>query len=140
MPLPLKKETKTMKKDDKTPNSPSGTLVEHPQLKRAKAFALFLARCHAHNHGKPMPDPAIIAPAVFTKMAPPMSRKQQRKKLIAALENAGFQVSSERPKSSGHHKPLHQPMTTQVHISTVIEEDILVGLMNPLIKPGGTSD
>jgi hypothetical protein len=96
MPLPLKKETKTMKKDDKNPNSPSGTVVEHPQLKRAKAFALFLARCHAHNHGKPMPDPASIGPAVFTSLTPEMSRKQQREKLIAALESAGFQVSSER--------------------------------------------
>jgi hypothetical protein len=74
MPLSLKKETKTMKKDDKNPNSPSGTLVEHPHLKRAKAFALFLARCHAHNHGKPMPDPASIGPAIFTSLSPAMNR------------------------------------------------------------------
>jgi hypothetical protein len=87
-----------------------------------------------------MPDPASIGPAVFTSLTPEMSREQQSEKLIAALENAGFQVSSERPKSSGHHKPLHQPMTTQEHINTVVEEDVLDGLMSPLIKPGGKSD
>ena len=84
------------KKDDNKPTTVSENVVEHPQLTRDRAFALYKARCYAHNHGLPMPDPASIGPAVFTKIEPGMSREQQREKLIAALESAGFQVSSER--------------------------------------------
>jgi hypothetical protein len=63
MPPPLKKETKTMKKDDKFLKPLFENVVEHHQLIRNRAFAFYLARCHAHNHGEPMPDPASIGPA-----------------------------------------------------------------------------
>jgi hypothetical protein len=29
-------------------------VIDHPELKRAKAFALYLARCHARNNGLPL--------------------------------------------------------------------------------------
>ena len=78
--------------EDSKPNLKSGNVVEHPQLTRDRAFALYLARRHAHQHGKPMPDPASIGPAVFTKIDPKMSRDQQRENLIAALERMGITV------------------------------------------------
>ena len=68
------------------------TVVEHPKLKRDRAFALFLARSHARNHGKPPPDPATIGPAVFTRFTPVMSREQIRENLIAAIDRTGVKV------------------------------------------------
>jgi hypothetical protein len=81
-----------MKNSDKEPNPNSENVVEHPKLTRDRAFALYKARCYAHNHGLPMPDPASIGPAVFTKIDPKMSRDQQRENLIAALERMGITV------------------------------------------------
>ena len=60
---------------DKPSNLPHETVVEHPKLKRDRAFALFLARNHARQHGKPPPNPATIGPAVFTKLTPEMSEE-----------------------------------------------------------------
>ncbi len=85
-----------MNKDDRTPNSPNGTVVEHPQLKRDRAFALYLARCHAHNHGKPLPDPATIGTAVMTRLTPEMSHDQKVEKLVAALERRGIKVNRDK--------------------------------------------
>ena len=82
-----------MNDKDKSTNAPGETVIEHPQLKRDRAFALFLARNHARNHGKPMPDPATIGPAVFTKLTPEMSREQMVENVIAALERRGITVS-----------------------------------------------
>ena len=73
-------------------NHSDDTVVEHPQLKRDRALALFLARNHARNHGKPLPDPATIGPAVFTKMTPEMSREQMHENLVAAIERMGITV------------------------------------------------
>jgi hypothetical protein len=81
-----------MNDKDKTPNVSHDTVVEHPQLKRDRALALFLARSHARNHGKPLPDPATIGPAVFTKIKPEMTRDEIRKNLYAALERNGITV------------------------------------------------
>ena len=81
-----------MNDKDKTPNAQHEAVVEHPQLKRDRAFALFLARSHARNHGKPPPDPATIGPAVFTKLTPEMSREQMREKLVATVERCGIKV------------------------------------------------
>ena len=81
-----------MNNKDKLSNMSHDTVVEHPQLKRDRAFALFLARNHARQHGKPLPDPADIGPAVFTKLSPEMSREQMRENLIAALERSGVKV------------------------------------------------
>ena len=81
-----------MNNRDKSPNDHDETVVEHPKLKRDRAFALFLARSHARNHGKPPPDPATIGPAVFTKLTPEMSREQMRENLIAAIERSGINV------------------------------------------------
>ena len=81
-----------MKKEDNKPTTASANVVEHPKLTRDRAFALYLARCHASQHGKPMPDPASIGPAVFTKIDPKMSRDQQRENLIAAMERMGITV------------------------------------------------
>ena len=81
-----------MNDKDKSSSVSHDTVVEHPQLKRDRAFALFLARSHARNHGKPLPDPANIGPAVFTKLSPEMSREQMRENFIAALERSGVKV------------------------------------------------
>jgi hypothetical protein len=81
-----------MNDKDKSPNVSHETVVEHPKLKRDRAFALFLARSHARNHGKPPPDPATIGPAVFTKLTPGMSREQKVENLIAAIERSGVKV------------------------------------------------
>ena len=94
-----------MNNKDKTPNASSGTVVEHPQLKRDRAFALFLARSHARNHGKPLPDPATIGPAVFTRLTPEMSHEQMHENLIVALERMGIKVKrvNETPKEEKSH-------------------------------------
>ena len=73
-------------------NHSDDTVVEHPRLKRDRALALFLARSHARNHGKPLPDPASIGPAVFTKLTPEMSEEQMVENLIAAIERMGITV------------------------------------------------
>jgi len=49
----------------------------------------------------PMPDPASIGPAVFTKIEPGMSREQQREKLIAALERMGITVEPNAEDDDG---------------------------------------
>ena len=81
-----------MNDKDKSPNELTETVVEHPKMKRDRAFALFLARSHARNHGKPPPDPSSIGPAVFTKLTPEMSREQKVENLIAAIEPSGIKV------------------------------------------------
>ena len=85
-----------MNDKDKSSNVSHGTVVEHPQLKRDRAFALFLARSHARRNGKPLPDPADIGPAVFTKMTPKMSREQMHENLIAALGRMGITVKRDK--------------------------------------------
>jgi len=77
---------------DKTSNVSNETVVEHPQLIRDRAFALFLARSHARNHGKPLPDPADIGPAVFTKLTPGMNKKQMSQNLKDTIERMGITV------------------------------------------------
>ena len=81
-----------MNNKDKSSNFPPNNVLEHPQLKRDRAFALFLARSHARKHEKPPPDPSTIGPAVFTKLTPEMSREQMRENLIAAIERSGIKV------------------------------------------------
>ena len=81
---------------DKSSNAPHETVVEHPQLKRDRAFALFLARSHARQHGKPLPDPASIGPAVFTKMTSEMSKEQMVENLLDALERSGIKVKRDK--------------------------------------------
>ncbi len=81
---------------DKTPNVQPETVVEHPQLKRDRAFALFLARSHARNHGKPPPDPETIGPAVFTRLTPEISEEQMLENLIATLERSGIEVKRDK--------------------------------------------
>ena len=90
------KDTHTMKDYDKFPNSPSEKVIEHPKLKRDRAFALFLARSHAHRYGKPPPDSATINPAVFTRLTPEMSREQRCENLIPALERMGIKVDRDK--------------------------------------------
>ena len=86
-----------MTDEDNTSNTPSQhTVVEHTQLKRDRAFALFLARNHAHNHGKPLPDPATISPIGFTRLTPEMSREQKVENLAAALERNGITVKRDK--------------------------------------------
>ncbi len=70
----------------------SEKIIDHPQLKRAKAFALFLARAHAHRHRKPPPSPEDIGPAAFTLLAPTMSREEKRDKLVETLKRVGLTV------------------------------------------------
>jgi hypothetical protein len=81
-----------MNDKDKSRNVSHDTVVEHQKLKRDRAFALFLARSHARNHGKPPPDPSTIGPVVFTKLTPDMSREQKLENLIAAIERCGIKV------------------------------------------------
>jgi hypothetical protein len=81
-----------MTDNDKTPNELHGKVVEHPKLERDRALALFLARSHARNHGKPLPDPADIGPAVFTRLKPTMSREEIKENLLVALKANGFKI------------------------------------------------
>ncbi len=81
-----------MKKEDKQPTTASENVVEHPQLTRDRAFALYKARCYAHNHGLPMPDPANIGPAVFVKIGPDMSRDKKVEALLSAFKKRGIKV------------------------------------------------
>ena len=69
---------------------PHEKIVEHPQLKRDKAFALFLARAHARRQGKPPPDPEDISPAAFTRLSPKMSRDEQYVRLVETLRRIGL--------------------------------------------------
>ena len=85
-----------MKKEDQSSNEPSESVTEHPLLKKEAAFALYLARCHAHNHGKPPPDPATIGPAVFTRLMPQMSRDQMVENLIAPFDQRGIKVDRDK--------------------------------------------
>ena len=89
---------------DKSTNTPNDAVVEHQQQKRDRAFALFLARSHARNHGEPLPDPSTIGPAVFTRLTPEMSKEQMNENLIAALEKNGIKVKRSR-KPKGGDKP-----------------------------------
>ncbi len=68
------------------------TVIEHPQLKRERAFSLFLARAHAHRHGKPPPNPEDIGPAAFTILTPEMSKEEQRVRLVETLRRIRLKV------------------------------------------------
>jgi hypothetical protein len=85
-----------MTDNDKTSNPLSENVVEHPQLKRDRAFALFLARNHARNHGKPLPDPATIFPIGFTRLKPTMSRDEMKRNLLAAFKTNGITVHPDK--------------------------------------------
>jgi hypothetical protein len=61
-------------------------------MKRDRALALSLARSRARNCGKPLPDPASIGPAVFTRLTPKISRELMLENLIAAFERMGITV------------------------------------------------
>jgi hypothetical protein len=86
---------------DKTSNPPSENVVEHHQLKRDRAFALFLARSHARNHGKPVPDPSTISPIGFTRLKPTMSRDEMKRNLLAAFKANGVTVHPGKKISKG---------------------------------------
>ena len=77
-------------------NHSDDTVAEHSKLKRDRALALSLARSHARNHGKPLPDPASIGPAVFTRLTPEMSHEQMHENLIAALGRMGITVKRDK--------------------------------------------
>ena len=85
-----------MKKEDKAQNPPTENVIEHPQSRRDREFALYLARCHARRHGEPPPDPATIGPAAFTRITPEMSREEMRENLIAAFERMGLTVNQDQ--------------------------------------------
>jgi len=85
-----------MKKDDNKPTVVSENVAEHPKLTRDRAFALYKARCYAHNHGLPMPDPASIGPAVFVKIGPDMSRDQKVEALLSAFKKRGIKVDMDK--------------------------------------------
>ena len=85
-----------MKNSDKEPNPNSENVIEHPKLTRDRAYALYKARCFAHNHGKPMPDPASIGPAVFVKIGPDMSRDQKVEALLSAFKKRGIKVDMDK--------------------------------------------
>jgi hypothetical protein len=94
-----------MNDKDKSTNTPRDNVVEHPQLKRDRAFALFLARNHARRHGKPLPDPSTIGPAVFTRLTPEMSKEQMNENLIAALERSGIKINRGSEQSTNQDGP-----------------------------------
>jgi len=71
------------------------TMTDNQQLKRDKAFALFLARNHARNHGNPLPDPSTIRPMGFTKIEPSMSREEMRENLLEAFRRNGITVKKD---------------------------------------------
>ena len=82
-------------------NHSDDTVVEHSKLKRDRALALSLARSHARNHGKPLPDPASIGPAVFTRLTPEMNHEQMHENLIAALGRMGITVKRDKETANG---------------------------------------
>jgi hypothetical protein len=86
-------------------NHSDNMVVEHPQLKRDRGLALSLARSHARQNGKPLPDPATIGPAVFTRLTPEMSHEQMHENLIVALERMGIKVKrvNKTPKEEKSH-------------------------------------
>jgi hypothetical protein len=67
-------------------------MSDDTQYKREHAFALFLARSHARNHGKPLPDPSSIKPLGFTTVKPTMSREQIKQNLLEAFKQNGITV------------------------------------------------
>jgi hypothetical protein len=67
-------------------------MTDNPQLKRDQAFALFLARNHAHNNGKPLPDPSTIRPLGFTKVEPSMNRGEINQNLLEVFRRNGITV------------------------------------------------
>jgi hypothetical protein len=85
-----------LKNENNDPETASEKVVEHPRLKRDRAFALYKARCYAHNHGLPMPDPASIGPAVFVKIGPDMSRDQKVEALLSAFKKRGIKVDMDK--------------------------------------------
>jgi len=86
-----------MKDDDETPLTASKDVVEHPQLTRDREYAQHLARRHAHEHGKPPPDPVNIKPAVTARLKPRMTHDEIVEALLAAFERNGIKVkNSER--------------------------------------------
>jgi hypothetical protein len=82
-----------MTNENKPTDVKDETVIEHPEYKRAKAFALYMARCHARNSGKPMPDPDSIQPIMFAKLSPSMSSKEKVEKLKASLKTYGAEVN-----------------------------------------------
>ncbi|MBT6241804.1 MAG: hypothetical protein HOI46_07220 [Rhodospirillaceae bacterium] len=85
-----------MNNKDKSSNFPPNNVLEHPQLKRDRAFALFLARAHAYRNGKPPPNPDDIGPAAFTKLTPDMSREERRAKLLETLKRIGLKPNGSK--------------------------------------------
>ncbi len=90
-----------MNGNDKSPNARHETEDEQTQLKRERAFALFLARNHARNHGLPLPNPEDIGPAAFVRLSPDMTREQKVQNLKAALEKRGITVHPRKSRNQG---------------------------------------
>jgi hypothetical protein len=89
-----KEGTQTMNDKDKLSSKSDETLVEHTLLKRDRALALFHARNHARNHGKPLPTQESVGPAVFTKLSRNLSDDQMLENLLAAFKRMGITVKS----------------------------------------------
>ena len=70
-------------------------MTDNQQLKRDKAFALFLARNHARNNGKSLPAPSTISPIGFTKVKPSMSREEIKRNLLEAFKKNGITINPE---------------------------------------------
>jgi hypothetical protein len=68
------------------------TMTDNQQSRRGKEFALFLARSHARNHGKPQPSASNISPIGFTKVKREMSREEIKRNLIKAFRRNGITV------------------------------------------------
>ena len=70
------------------------TEVKQLETQRAKAFALYLARCHARNNGKPLPGPESIQPVCFARVKPTMTREEQLDALNKSLAAQGIKVKN----------------------------------------------
>ncbi len=94
-----------MNDNDKPSNVSDDTVIDHPQLKRDRALALFLARNRARNRGEPLPDPATIGPAVFIQVKPTLSREEIKRNLLAAFKRNGITVQpdNETPNEEKSH-------------------------------------
>jgi hypothetical protein len=81
-----------VKKLDKEQSINSENVVDHPGLKRDRAFAQHLARCHVHRHCRPLPDPENISSTLTARLTAKMTKEQIAEALLAVLKYSGINV------------------------------------------------
>jgi hypothetical protein len=83
-----------MNDEDKPTTVSPDAVATHPQSERDRELGLFLARTHAHQHGKPRPGPEDIGPVAFARLKPTMTREEKLDAIKKALASQGIMVKS----------------------------------------------